>query len=85
MASPASPPDLPMFARNVLHFVRLLRASGLPMSPAHAIDAMDALRVVEIGRRDDVHDALAAILTHSADERAFFDTAFDLFWRDPDW
>ena len=85
MASPASPPDLPMFARNVLHFVRLLRASGLPMSPAHAIDAMDALRIVEIGRRDDVHDALAAILTHSADERAFFDTAFDLFWRDPDW
>ena len=74
-----------MFARNVLHFVRLLRASGLPMSPAHAIDALDALRLVEIGRRDDVHDALAAILTHSADERAFFDTAFDLFWRDPDW
>ncbi len=74
-----------MFARNVVHFVRLLRAAGLPMSPAHAIDALDALRLVEIERRDDVHDALAAILVHSADERAFFDTAFDLFWRDPDW
>jgi len=88
MASPAlplSPTALPMFARNVVHFVRLLRRAGLPMSSAHAIDALDALRLVEIGRRDDVHDALAAILVHSADERAFFDTAFDLFWRDPDW
>ena len=84
-ASPASCPELPMFARNVVHFVRLLRAAGLAMSPAHSIDVLDALQLIEIGRRDDVHDALAAILTHSADERAFFDTAFDLFWRDPDW
>ncbi len=77
--------DAPMFARNVVHFVRLLRGAGLPMSPAHAVDALDALRLVDIGRRDDVQAALAAILVSAPDERALFDAAFDVFWRDPDW
>src|ERR1700688_2051238 len=75
----------PTFARNVVHFVRLLRAAGLPMSPAHAVDALAALRLVDIGRRDDVLAALAAILVCAPDERALFDAAFDVFWRDPDW
>ncbi len=77
--------DAAMFARNVVHFVRLLRAAGLPMSPAHAVDALEALRLVDVGRRDDVQAALAAILVSAPDERALFDAAFDLFWRDPDW
>jgi uncharacterized protein with von Willebrand factor type A (vWA) domain len=75
----------PTFARNVAHFVRLLRAAGLPMSPAHTVDALSALRLVDIGRRDDVLAALAAILVSAPDERALFDAAFDVFWRDPDW
>ncbi len=33
------------FARNVVHFVRLLRGAGLGMSPAHAVDALDSLRL----------------------------------------
>lgn len=76
---------LPMFARNVVHFVRLLRAAGLPMSAAHAVDALHALTLIDIDQRDDVRAALAAILVSSSSERAFFDSAFDLFWRDPDW
>jgi uncharacterized protein len=79
------PGGQPMFARNVVHFVRLLRAAGLPMSPAHAVDALAALRLVDIARRDDVHAALAATLVCAPDERALFDAAFDVFWRDPDW
>jgi uncharacterized protein len=75
----------PMFARNVVHFVRLLRVAGLPMSPAHAVDALAALRLVDMARRDDVQAALAAILVSAPDERALFDAAFDVFWRDPDW
>jgi uncharacterized protein len=75
----------PMFARNVVHFVRLLRAAGLPMSPAHAVDALAALRLVDISRRDDVRAALAAVLVAAPDERELFDAAFDVFWRDPDW
>ncbi|SAK73556.1 vWA domain-containing protein [Caballeronia ptereochthonis] len=73
------------FARNVVHFVRLLRGAGLGMSPAHAVDALDALRFVDLNRRDDVRATLACLLVHASDEREIFDAAFDLFWRDPDW
>lgn len=76
---------LPMLARNLVHFVRLLRAAGMPLSPAQAVDALLALRFVDIGRRDEVHAALAALMLSGPDQRPLFDAAFDLFWRDPDW
>jgi uncharacterized protein with von Willebrand factor type A (vWA) domain len=75
----------PTLARNVVHFVRLLRGAGLPMSPAQAVDALEALHCVGLARRDDVHAALAALLVRAPDERELFDAAFELFWRDPDW
>jgi uncharacterized protein with von Willebrand factor type A (vWA) domain len=90
MAPPSTAPERagasePTFARNVVHFVRLLRGAGLPMSPAHAVDALAALRLIGIERRDDVRAALAALVVTAPDERDVFDAAFDLFWRDPDW
>jgi uncharacterized protein len=72
-------------SRNVVHFVRLLRGAGLGMSPAQAVDALEALRWIDIERRDDVRATLATLLVHAPDEREIFDQAFDLFWRDPDW
>ncbi|WP_233861813.1 vWA domain-containing protein [Paraburkholderia adhaesiva] len=74
-----------IFARNVVHFVRVLRHAGLPMSSAQAVDAIDALCLIDLTRRDDVRAALAALFTSAADERDLFYAAFDLFWRDPDW
>ncbi|WP_133649843.1 vWA domain-containing protein [Paraburkholderia flava] len=79
----ASQPDT--LARNVVHFVRVLRGAGLPMSPAQSVDALAALQWVDLARRDDVRAALAATLVSAPDERDLFDTAFTLFWRDPDW
>ncbi|WP_371748048.1 VWA domain-containing protein [Cupriavidus sp. AcVe19-6a] len=76
---------LPVLARNVTHFMRLLRDGGFALSPAHAVDALTALRLVDIGRRDDVRAALAALVLSGPDQRPLFDAAFDLFWRDPDW
>ena len=85
VTSPTAMPALaPVFARNVVHFVRLLRGAGLPLSPSRAVDAIEALRHIDLGRRDDVHAALAALLTSAPDEREIFDAAFALFWRDPD-
>ncbi|MCG5075871.1 vWA domain-containing protein [Paraburkholderia tagetis] len=74
-----------MFARNVVHFVRVLRGAGLPMSSARAVDALEALSFIDLTRRDDVRAALAALLTAAPDERELFNAAFELFWRDPDW
>lgn len=82
-AADEKPP--PMLARNVVHFVRVLRGAGLPMASARAVDALEALGHIDLGRRDDVRAALAAVLTAAPDERELFDAAFTLFWRDPDW
>ncbi|SOY40736.1 hypothetical protein CBM2586_A10701 [Cupriavidus phytorum] len=76
---------LPVLARNVTHFMRLLRDGGFALSPAHAIDALTALRLVDVGQRDEVRAALAALVLSGPDQRPLFDAAFDLFWRDPDW
>ena len=75
----------PTLAHNVVHFVRVLRGAGLPMSPSHAVDALAALHWIDLGRRDDVRAALAALLVSAPDEREVFNAAFNLFWRDPDW
>ncbi|MGO4766105.1 VWA domain-containing protein [Cupriavidus sp. 2KB_3] len=83
-ATPATP-ALPMLARNVTHFMRLLRDAGFGLSPAHAVDALDALRHIDIGARGEVRAALAALVLSGPDQRPLFDAAFDLFWRDPDW
>lgn len=83
--SPDVPAALPVLARNITHFVRLLRGAGMPLSPAQAVDALQALRHVDLGRRDEVRATLAALMLSGPDQRPLFDAAFDLFWRDPDW
>ena len=38
----------PTLAHNVVHFVRVLRGAGLPMSPAQAVDAIAALQWIDL-------------------------------------
>jgi len=84
-ARAALPLQFPMLARNLTHFVRLLRNAGMPLAPSRAVDAIEAMGHIDIGRRDDVKAALAALLVSHPDERTLFDAAFNVFWRDPDW
>ena len=54
MAGPASLETArhrPRLADNVLHFVRLLRAAGLPVGPAKVIDALAAVEAVGVSQR----------------------------------
>ena len=71
-------------AENVLHFARLLRAAGLPLGPDRVLDALEALRITGVERRDDLYWTLAAVLLDRHDRLALFDEAFRMFWRDPD-
>ncbi len=71
-------------AANVMHFVRLLRASGLPVGPGRVIDALNAVAAVGVQRRDDFYWALHAVCVGKHSEQMLFDQAFHLFWRDPD-
>lgn len=70
-------------ADNVVHFVRLLRASGLPLGPAKSIEALSAAQAVGLGNREDFRAALSAVLVSRREQLELFEAAFELFWRNP--
>lgn len=70
-------------ADNVVHFVRVLRGTGMPVGPAKVIDALAAVQAVGVDRRDDFRAALAAVLVSRAEHLVLFDQAFELYWRNP--
>lgn len=70
-------------AENVMHFTRVLRAAGLPIGPDRVIDAVRALDVTGIERRDDFYWTLASVLIDRREQFELFDQAFQMFWRDP--
>ena len=70
-------------AENVLHFVRVLRACGLPVGPAKVLDALAAVDAVGVASRTDFRAALSAVLVSRHEHLALFDHAFELFWRNP--
>jgi uncharacterized protein len=84
-AERAGPGSLPrgFLADNVLHFVRVLRAAGLPVGPAKVIDAISAVEAVGVANRTDFREALAAVLISRHEQSVLFEQAFDLFWRNP--
>jgi uncharacterized protein with von Willebrand factor type A (vWA) domain len=90
MSTPGSLGSLPQanlpkgrLAENVVHFVRVLRATGLPLGPGKVIDALAAAEAVGVEQREDFRAALAAVLVSRAEHRELFEQAFDLFWRNP--
>ena len=68
---------------NVAHFVRLLRAAGLPVGPGHTITAARALAAVDITAKQQFYWALHGTLVSRHEHRHIFESAFRLFWRDP--
>ena len=70
-------------AENIVHFVRVLRAAGLPVGTAHTLAAQEAAVAVGIAEREDFRAALAAVLVSRYEHLPVFEQAFDLFWQDP--
>jgi len=68
---------------NVAHFVRALRACGLPLGPAKVVDALAAIEAVGIANRSDFKAALSAVLVSRHEHLPVFEQAFELFWRNP--
>ncbi len=66
-----------------MHFVRALRAAGLPLGPGHALRALEAVQVVGLERRSDLYWTLFAVLVNRRDQQPIFDQCFHVFWRDP--
>ena len=71
---------------NIVGFARALRQAGLPVGPGAVLDAMTALRTIDIGRRGDVYTTLESIFVKRREHALIFAQAFDLFFRiDEDW
>lgn len=66
--------------RNLVLFGHLLRQAGLRVSSAELLDAVEALGLVGMARRDHVRACLRATLVKSSQDVPLFDRAFDLFF-----
>lgn len=66
-----------------MHFARALRTAGLPVGPDRVIDALRAVELAGVRRRDDFYWTLHAVFVDRHENSAVFAEAFRLFWRDP--
>lgn len=68
-------------ADNIAQFARVLRRAGLPVGPAHVVEAVKAVEIAGIGSRQDFYWTLHALFVSKHEQHAVFDGAFDMFWR----
>ena len=80
LLSEAAPGRLP---DNIAHFARALRRAGLPVGPGRVVEAVRAAQTAGFTSREDFYWALHACFVSRPEHRAVFDSAFKLFWRDP--
>lgn len=65
-------------------FVRVLKRNGIRISPSETVDAMGALTVVTLDRRDTVRTVLRSTLIKDMHDVALFDELFELFFTLPE-
>ena len=80
---PADPSPGRIWVRNLIDFVGILRATGIPVSVQQSQDAARALTLVDLAARAQVYHALRAVLVSRSEDLALFETVFRLFWRQP--
>jgi uncharacterized protein with von Willebrand factor type A (vWA) domain len=68
-------------ARNAVWFGRLLHQAGLAADPPRTRLFLHALVELGLHRKADIKAAGRAIFVQRREERATYDTAFEIFWR----
>ena len=68
-------------SENIVHFARALRRAGVPVGPDRVLDALHALTLTGIDRREDFYWTLATLFLNRREHFEVFDQAFGLFWR----
>ena len=64
---------------NIVHFARVLRKAGIPLGPASVVDAVRAVEIAGIHRRDDFYWTLHSIFATRRDQHATFDEWWEPF------
>ena len=81
-AAPGRAP-VPRLDENIVLFTRLLRAIGMKLGPASAVDAIASVREVGVSDKRHFSAALSACLVKRPEDRRAFQQAFHLFWQNP--
>ncbi|WP_419903314.1 vWA domain-containing protein [Kiloniella sp.] len=71
-------------AQNLLHFARTLRKAGLKVPSSRVLDAIEAIEITGLARRDELHATLGCLFVTSRDQQEIFDQCFYIFWRNPE-
>lgn len=66
---------------RLIVFCRELRAEGVSVTPAEAVTAASALKVIDTTDRDEVFLSLRSVLTTSVDDFPIFAVLFRRFWN----
>ena len=69
-----------VFAQNVIHFARYLRAKGLDATPPVGMDLLAAARLLGLEDRRDIRSGFRSLAVVRPDQIPVFDEAFDLFF-----
>ncbi|MDO9708327.1 vWA domain-containing protein [Paracraurococcus lichenis] len=77
-------PSRGALADNLLAFARILRRTGMRVGTADVLAAAEAIGLVDIADRRQVHAALRGVMVRRHEDFDVFDQAFLLFWRDPE-
>lgn len=76
--APAQPPG--SVVRALVDFARLLQREGFAVTHVRLLDCLRSMRLLDIGRPDQVRKALSANLVNSREAAVRFDALFDVFW-----
>jgi len=79
--APGRPRRTLSLAESLIRFVRVLRATGIPVGADRLIVAARALTLIGMARRDDVYWTLVALLLSRHDQLEVFDQAFRAVWE----
>src|SRR5215831_461494 len=75
----SGPPVKSIVADTVL-FCRALRENGVAVTPAEAVAAVRALRLIDIGDRLETFVSLRSVLTSRVEDFPVFEELFEEFW-----
>ena len=68
---------------NILRFIRLLRNSGIKIGNQSSIDALNSIKILKIGNRNEFYWALYSNLIYRNEDTEIFNQCFHLFWQNP--
>ncbi len=73
--------DQPHLLEHVIGFGRLLRQMGVAVDPARMLDLLAAVRLIEVGREEDLRNTCLTVLVRRREDYPLFDQAWAFWWR----